>query len=178
MKTELAAGDSTWIELIYTAGAPKSTAHKSATVTTNDTSVGNITISFKADVADSADSMLKFTATPPKLDFGPVEKKRRPKLETTVKNTSKDEMELAIVAIPPNYFKKVELSDTQLKPGDDTKLKVELIKEKEQEQFRKTITLEARFKDNTKFRYSVPVMKGISEEATAKKKEENKVEKK
>jgi len=178
MKTELAAGDSTWIELIYTAGAPKSTAHKSATVTTNDTTVGNISISFKADVADSADTMLKFTATPPKLDFGPIEKKRRPKLETVITNTGKDEMELAVVAIPPNYFKKVELSDTQIKPGDDTKLKVELIREKEQEKFQKTITLEAKFKDNTKFRYSIPVMKGAGEEATAKKKEESKAEKK
>jgi hypothetical protein len=178
MKTELAAGDSTWIELIYTSGAPKSTAHKSATVTSNDTTIGPISISFKADVADSADTVLKFTATPPKLDFGPIEKKRRPKLETVIKNTTKDEIELAIVAIPPNYFKKVELSDTQIKPGDDTKLKIELIKEKEQEQFRKTITLEAKLKDNTKFRLTVPVMKGVGEEATAKKKEENKAEKK
>jgi uncharacterized cupredoxin-like copper-binding protein len=178
LKTELAAGDSTWIELIFNAPAAKSSASKSAVVTTNDTVLGKINISFRADVAEPTDSALKLTANPNVLDFGPIEKKRRPKLETDIKNTTTEGMELAIVAVPPDYFKKVELDDTRLKPGKETTLKVELTKEKENEQFRKTITLEARFQDKSKFRLTVPVIKGFTDEATAKKQEENKEGKK
>ena len=165
MKSELAVGDSTWIELIFTAGTNKSTVNKSARVTTNDTIVGGVNISFKVDVAEPTDTSLKLAAKPFVLDFGPIEKKRRPKLETEITNLSSEEMELQIVAVPPDYFKKVELDDDKLKPGDDTKLKVELTKEKEAEQFKKTITIEGRSKDNkTKFRLTVPVIKGIGDE--------------
>jgi hypothetical protein len=170
MKSELAVGDSTWIELIFTAGSNKSPINKNAKVTTNDTIVGGVSISFKGEAVESTDSVLQLSVDPFELNFGPIEKKRRPKLETEITNRGKEEMELQIVAIPPNYFKKVELSDTQLKPGDDTKLKVELTKEKEGEQFRKTITLEGKSKDNNnKFRISIPVTKGFGEEGMAKK---------
>jgi hypothetical protein len=76
---------------------------------------------------------------------------------------------LAIVSTPSNFFEKVELNRDKLKPGKEAKLKVELEKGKEDEKFRKSITLEARFKDETKFRLTVPVVKGIGGDATAKK---------
>jgi hypothetical protein len=170
LKSELAVGDSTWIELIFTAGANKSTVNKSAKVTTNDTIVGGVNISFKVDEVEPTDTSLKLVANPFELNFGPIEKKRRPKLETDIVNKSSENMELQVVAFPPNYFKKVELTDTELKPGEDTQLKVELTKEREAEQFRKTITIEARFGANkTKLRLSIPVVKGIEVEGAAKK---------
>ena len=58
MKSELAAGDSTWIELIYTAGGAKSRTHKSARVTTNDTTLGSVSIAFKAETKEPGDSAL------------------------------------------------------------------------------------------------------------------------
>jgi hypothetical protein len=170
MKSELAVGDSTWIELIFTTGSNKGSVSKSARVTTSDTIVGPVSISFKVDAADPTDSVLKLAAQPYELDFGPIEKKRRPKLETKIFNQSQEELELQIVAFPPDYFKKVELSDDDLKPGDDTKLKVELTRDREEEQFRKTITIEGRSKvNNSKFRLSIPVVKGIGEAEAAKK---------
>jgi hypothetical protein len=170
MKSELAVGDSTWIELIFTTGSNKGTVSKNARVTTNDTIVGPISISFKVDAAVPGDSAYLLTAQPYQLDFGPIEAKHRPKLETKITNQSQEEMELSIVAFPPDYFKKVELSDDDLKPGDDTKLKVELNRNREEEQFRKTITIEGKSKKNTdKFRFTIPVIKGIEEEGAAKK---------
>jgi len=170
MKSELAVGDSTWIELIFTAGANKSTVNKSAKVTTNDTIVGGVNISFKVDVAEPTDSSLKLVANPFELNFGPIEKKRRPKLETYIVNKSNENMDLQVVAFPPDYFKKVELDDDALKPGDETKLKVELTKEREAEQFRKIVTVEGRYGANkTKFRLSIPVIKGIEIEGAANK---------
>jgi len=118
---------------------------------------------------EPTDSALKLTADPPSLDFGPIEKKKRRKLKSKIKNTTEEEMKLAIVSAPPDFFKKVKLSRSKLKPGKEAKLEVELEKGKEDEQFRKSITLEARSKDNTKFRLTVPVVKGIGEGKTAKK---------
>jgi hypothetical protein len=170
MKSELAVGDSTWIELIFTTGSNKGTVSKSARVTTNDTIVGPISISFKVDAAEPTDSAYKLAAQPFQLDFGPIEAKRRPKLETKITNLSPEEMELSVVAYPPDYFKKVQLSNDDLKPGDDTKLKVELNRDREEEQFRKTITIEGKSKTNTdKIRITIPVIKGIGEEGAAKK---------
>ncbi len=120
-------------------------------------------------MVEPTDSILKLTANPPTLDFGPIEKKRKRKLEGKIKNTTEEEMELSIVSAPPDFFKKVELNRDKLKPGKEAKLKVELEKGKENEQFRKSITLEARSEDNTKFRLTVPVVKGIGGGATAKK---------
>jgi hypothetical protein len=131
--------------------------------------VGKISISFKTQVVEPTDSVLKLTSDPPTLDFGPIEEKKRRKLETKIKNTTEEEMELAVVSTPPGFFKKVELNRDKLKPGKEANLKVELERGKENETFRKTITLEARSEDNTKFRLSVPVVKGFGEGDTAKK---------
>ncbi len=155
--------------MIYTARGIKSSAHKSARVTTNDTTLGKVTIAFKAEVKDPTDSLLKLTADPPILDFGmPGEKKIR-KLKSKIKNTTEEEIELAIVSVPPNFLKTVKLSRSELKPGKEAKLEVELEKDEEDEKFQKSITLEATFKDKKKERLTVPLIKGVGGSATAKK---------
>ena len=120
-------------------------------------------------MVEPTDSVLKLTADPPTLDFGPIEEKKRRKLETEIKNITEEKMEWAIVSIPPDFFKKVELNRDKLKPGKEAKLKVELEKGKESEPFRKSITLEVRSENETKFRFTVPVVKGTDEDARAKK---------
>jgi hypothetical protein len=169
LKTELAAGDSTWIELIYTAGNPGRRTQKSARVTTNDTTLGRVSISFKAEAKEPTDSVLEITADPPILDFGAVEEKKKRKLESKIENLTDEKLELSIVSVPPGFFKKVELDDSKLKPGKRTELKVELEKDQVDEQFRKSVTVEAVGKDKKKFRLTVPVVKGIGGSATAKK---------
>lgn len=168
MKSELAAGDSTWIELIYTSRGAKSKTHKSARVTTNDTTLGRVSIAFKAEVKEPGDSALLLAADPPALDFGDPEKKVR-RLESKITNVTDEVMHLAIVSAPPDFFKKVELKKDKLKPGKTAKLKVELKKGMEEEKFRKSVTLEARYGEKGKFRLTVPLVKGIGGSATAKK---------
>jgi hypothetical protein len=155
--------------LIYTSGRAGRKSSKSARVTTNDTTLGNITISFQAQAVDSTDTTIELTADPSILDFGPIEEKRRNKLETEIKNLTEEKMELSIVSLPPGFFKKVELSRSELKPGKEAKLKVELEKETESKEFRKSITVEARFGSKDKVRLTVPIVKGIGEKSTAKK---------
>ena len=78
-------------------------------------------------------------------------------------------MRLELVSVPPDIFKKVELNEDKLKPGKTAKLKVELKKGMEEEKFRKSVTLEARYGEKGKFRLTVPLVKGIGGSATAKK---------
>ena len=155
MKSELAAGDSTWIELIYTSRGANSRAHKSARVTTNDTTLGRISIAFKAETKEPGDSALLLWADPPSLDFGHPEGKRIRKLESKIKNVSDEVMHLSLISVPPDFFKKVELKGDKLKPGKTAKLKVELKKGMEDEQFRKSVTLEARYGEKETFRLNL-----------------------
>lgn len=168
MKSELAAGDSTWIELVYTTRGAKSRTHKSARVTTNDTTLGRVSIAFKAETKEPGDSVLLLAADPPSLDFGDPEKRVR-RLESKIRNVSDEVMHLALVSVPPDFFKKVQLKGDKLKPGKTAKLKVELKKGMEEEKFRKSVTLEARYGEKGKFRLTVPLVKGIGGSATAKK---------
>lgn len=167
MKSELAAGDSTWIELIYTAGAKKSSTSKSAKVTTNDTTLGSVTISFKMEAVELGDSALLLAADPPIMDFSLVEGKKVRKLEAKINNMTDKKMELTIVSAPPDYFDKVELNRSELKPGKDAKLRIELTDAEQNKDFKKSITIEGVSEDNSKFRITIPVIRGSDTGATA-----------
>jgi uncharacterized cupredoxin-like copper-binding protein len=153
--------------LIYTAGSKKSSANKSARVTTNDTTLGSVTISFKAQVVEPGDSAFELMADPPTLDFSPIDGKITRKLEAKVENTTDKAMELSIVSFPPDFFDEVELNRTELKPGKEAKLKVELTRADENKQFWKSVTVEGISPDNSKFRVTIPVVRGVGSGSTA-----------
>jgi hypothetical protein len=168
MKKELAVGDSTWIELIYTMGQNARETHKSARVTTNDTLTGFVNISFQGKGWLESDSSVMLNVDPQTLDFGPLGEKRRTKLEAKIKNLSEEKMQLSIVDYPPEFFQEVKLSKDELKPGKTAKLKVRLERETEDQRFQKSITLEAKG-DTLNYRFTVPVQKGIESKVAAKK---------
>ena len=168
MKKELAVGDSTWIELIYTMGQHSRETHKSARVTTNDTLTGFVNISFKGKGWAESDSSILLDVNPQRLDFGPLGKKRRTKLEAKIKNLSEEKMQLAVVDYPPEFFKEVQLSRDELKPGKTAKLKVRLERETEDQRFQKSITLEAKG-DTLNYRFTIPIQKGIESKVAARK---------
>ena len=166
-KTELAVGDSTWIELIYTMGQHSRKTTKRATVTTNDTTTGRLIISFSGQGWLDSDTTIMLDLNPRVLDFGPLGKKRRTKLETKIKNLSEEKMELSIIDIPPDFFKEVKLSKKKIKPNKTAKLKIKLKRETEDQRFQKSITIEAKG-DSLTYRFTVPVKKGF-ESKVAKK---------
>ncbi len=153
--------------MIYTAGAKKSSANKSARVTTNDTTLGSVTISFKAQVVEPGDSAFELLADPYMLDFSPIDGKITRKLEAKVENTTDQPMELSIVSFPPDFFDEVELNRTELKPGKEAKLKVELTRADENKEFWKSVTIEGVSPDNSKFRVTIPVVRGVGSGSTA-----------
>jgi uncharacterized cupredoxin-like copper-binding protein len=153
--------------LIYTTGSKRSSANKSARVTTNDTTLGSVTISFKAQVEEPGDSAFELMANPATMDFSPIGGKITRKLEAKVENTTDKPMELSIVSFPPDYFDRVELNRTELKPGKEAKLTVELTKADENKQFWKSVTIEGVSPDDSKFRVTVPVVRGVGSGSTA-----------
>jgi hypothetical protein len=168
-KAELAVGDSTWIELIYTMGQNSRETSKSARVTTNDTTTGNLTISFSGTGwLPSDDTTIMLDVNPRVLDFGPLEEKRRPQLQTEIKNLGSEEMQLSIVDCPPEFFKEVKLSKDKIKPNKTAKLEVKLGRETEDQRFQKSITLEAKG-DTTTYKFTIPVQKGFGSKVEAKK---------
>jgi hypothetical protein len=166
-KTELAVGDSTWVALIYTMGQSSSEAHKSATVTTNDTITGNLSISFKGKGWLPSDTTIKLGVNPQVLDFGPLGKKLKMELETKITNLGQEEMQLAIVGSPPEFFEKVELSKDKIKPNKTAKLEVRLKRESEDQRFKESITLEAKGKSTT-YRFTLLAQKGYESKIEAK----------
>ena len=182
MKTELAVGDSTWIELIYTMAQIARDTHKSARVTTNDTTTGNLNISFSGKGWSDSDTSIMLDVNPRILDFGPLGEKRRIKLETEIKNLSEEEMELSIVDYPPEFFKEVKLTKGnfpffrqnlspkgKVKPNETAELEVKLNRETEDQRFQKSITVEAKG-EKTTYRFTLPVQTGIESKVTAEKK--------
>jgi hypothetical protein len=142
-------------------------ASKSATVTTNDTTTGNISISFKGKGWVPSDTAIKLEVNPQTLDFGPLGKKLRRELETKITNLSQEEMQLTIVGCPPEFFEEVELSKDKIKPNKTAKLEVRLKRESEDQRFQKSITLEAKGKSTT-LRFTLPVQKGFETKIEAK----------
>jgi hypothetical protein len=179
-KTELAVGDSTWIELIYTMGQHSAEVSKSARVTTNDTTTGELNISFKAKGWIPTDTSMKLNVEPRVLDFGELGKKRRMELEAQIENLTSEELALAIVDSPVDFFQEVELSKDKIKPDKTAKLKIRLKREMEDMRFQKSITLTAQGKNNN-YVFTLPVQKGIETKVEATKPtkpEEKKAEKK
>jgi LEA14-like dessication related protein len=82
--------------------------------------------------------------------------KERTKMSALIENTSKKRLRIKPVGYPEDLFK-VKLSDSDLKPGEKTKLMVKLNRRVELETFEKSITLELNDKDKTRF--SIPLKK-------------------
>jgi hypothetical protein len=142
-------------------------ANKSAAVTTNDTTTGNISISFKGKAWLPSDTSIKLEVNPQVLDFGPLGKKLRMELETKITNLSQEQMQLAIVGSPPEFFEKVELSKDKIKPKKTAKLEVRLKRESEDQRFQESITLEAKGKSTT-YRFTLLAQKGYESKIEAK----------
>jgi len=149
-------------------GQHSSETHKSARVSTNDTTTGDLSISFSGKGWLPSDTSVMLEVEPRILDFGPVGKKRKVEIETEIKNLTSEVMELTLLDSPPEFFQEVKLSKDEIKPNKTAKLKIRLKREMEDQRFQKSITLEIKGK-NTTYRITLPIQKGF-ESAVAEKK--------
>lgn len=129
---------------------------KGAKVGTNDSSATNLRIKFTAQVIDFPDTAFALNLNPTQLDFTPEGGKEKNKLSTQIQNISQTRVKIKAIGYPRDLFK-VRLSDSDLRPGEKTKLMVKLNRRMELDQFQKSITFELNDQKNSRF--TVPVKK-------------------
>jgi len=77
-------------------------------------------------------------------------------LSAQIQNMSETRLKIQTLSYPDDLFK-IRLSDSDLKPGEKSKLMVKVNRRAEQEKFEKSITFE--LNDQQKTRFTIPVKK-------------------
>jgi hypothetical protein len=149
----VAVGDSAQIELIFNAGARRGgRISKKATVTTNDNSRGNFSLSLRAEIYSQPDSLPEIGLDPNVVNFD--ENNRRDKIKIKVLNKSEQKLEMQLVSYPVGVLK-VDVPNKEIKPGDDREIKVEIDHDFDGDDFAKSFTIQLNDPDSA--RYTIPV---------------------
>lgn len=149
----VAVGDSAEVELIFTSNkGQKGTFEKKATVTCNDNDRGNFPLTLKAKGYEFPDSLTPMTIAATRLAYDSLTRSKELKLK--VKNVSKNKVKLSLVSFPYGYLK-VDIPDSDIKPGKDKDIKVKIDPMMTEMNFKKSFTFEVN--DSVHTRYTVPV---------------------
>lgn len=160
-KDVVAVGDSAEVELVFTSSKGSHGAvSKSATVTCNDSERSSFQISFKAQTYDNPDSLRPLALSVATINFDPQSKARETKL--VVKNVSKDKVKMHLVSAPYGYLK-VDVPDSEIKPGKEKEIKVKLDASVTDESLKKSFTFAVN--DSAGTRYTIPVILAKAHEA-------------
>jgi hypothetical protein len=127
-------------------------------VVTNDTTTGTVILRFSAEAGGYPDPSFPLVISPLDLDFTPVKEKKRTKMATLIQNVGNEKLKITTLGYPEDLFK-VKLSDTDLKPGEKSKLMVKFNRHAELDHFEKCITFETSGKNKTRF--SIPLKKEV-----------------
>ncbi len=155
-QSELAPGDSTALEIIFSTGHYSGKQSKYPSVQTNEG--GEVrNVQFIANVFTKPDATYPAVFMPYKFDLSRYGEKDRLSLDFTLKNITDHALDMSLVDSPPEMFK-VNYS-RKIKPGETAKGKIEISKNYIDKQFEKSITFQFNDKDNTRF--TVPVTRVI-----------------
>ncbi|MEW6015302.1 MAG: hypothetical protein AB1690_08270, partial [Candidatus Zixiibacteriota bacterium] len=155
-KQELAVGDSTQLEIIFSTGHYTKRQSKRPTISTNEGPELK-SVQILCDVVTNPDSTYPIIIKPYKFDISQFGEKERSSMDFTIQNVSDLDLELALIDMPANMFK-VTLPK-KIKAGETAKGKFALQKEYIPKEFEKSITIE--LNDNAKTRFTVPVKRTI-----------------
>jgi hypothetical protein len=159
-KKELAVGDSTDVEIIFSTGHYSSRVMKSASIICNTPGMAP-GLSISAYPINSPDSMKLFTLTPYELDLDanrPDSQKHAWEYEVAVKNVSAGEFALKVVS-QPDRFIEVDVPDSDIKPGKEKTIKIKVTPDVADTLFTKSFTVEA--SDSAKTRFTFPIKKSM-----------------
>jgi len=153
-KKELAAGDSTALEIIYSTGKNIGKSTKRPTITTNEGPPSrNVTIS--CDVVRAPDSTYPVVIKPYRLFVSKADTIEIDEAKFTIQNVSDQPVGIKVASEPYGYFK-LTLPET-LKPGETAECKLKVNREFLSEPFEKSVTLE--LTDASKTRFTIPVVR-------------------
>lgn len=153
-KKELAVGDSTALEIIYSTGKNVGKATKRPTITTNEGPPSrNVTIS--CDAVRSPDSTYPIVIKPYRLFVSKADTIEIDEAKFTIQNVSDQPLEFKIASEPYGYFQ-LTLPKV-LKPGETAECKLKVNHDYLAEPFEKSVTLE--LTDASKTRFTIPVVR-------------------
>lgn len=155
---DLAAGDSTDVELIFATGRYVSTVQKSATVVANSPGM-TPALTFTATPVANPDSIPAVRLSPAILDLDsiPAGAQKKPgQYVLTVKNRTSAPVSLSLVSAPSSLMT-VDVPDDPIKPDKDETILVKLSKAAADSAFTKSFTVE--LSDAAHTRFTVPIFR-------------------
>lgn len=157
-KTDLAVGDSTSLEIIFSTKHYNTRVSKRPRITTNEGPPDkNVTI--HATVIQRPDSTYPIIIKPYKLDISQFGERVRDRMRFTISNVSDKEVALALVADLPRHAK-IELPE-KIGAGQSASGEISLLEEVLEESFEKSFTIE--IDGDPKTRFTVPVKRSVKE---------------
>ncbi|MEW5875678.1 MAG: DUF1573 domain-containing protein [Candidatus Zixiibacteriota bacterium] len=158
-KRQLAVGDSTRVELIFSTGKMNSKVRKSATIMSNAAGIVP-KLAFSADVRTSPDSLELYTVVPARVDLDkskPGEQKTPWEYELTLKNTTDIGLTFSLVSQPDKFITVDLPANTTVDAGQDKSFTVRIDPSAEGHVITKSFTIEA--SDDARTRMTIPVVK-------------------
>ena len=159
-KKELAVGDSTDVEIIFSTGHYSSRVSKSANVLCNAPGVNSV-LSITAFPVKSPDSLKTYTFTPYQIDMDssrPDAQKNPWEYEVAVRTVSAEPLALTVVS-RPDRFVILDVPDGEIKPGKEKTIRIKIEPDVADTLFTKSFTVEA--SDSARTRFTFPIKKGM-----------------
>jgi hypothetical protein len=157
-KRQLAVGDSTRVELIFSTGKYSSSVRKSATIMSNAAGVVP-KLAFSADVRPSTDSLELYTVVPSRVDLDksdPASQKKPWEYELTLKNTTDIGLTFALISAPDQLIS-VDLPEKMtVDAGKEKTFAVKIDPSAAEKIITKSFTIEA--SDDARTRMTIPIV--------------------
>jgi len=155
-KSELAVGDSTYVEVIYSTKTYRGKQSKRPSITTN-MGTAPMRVNFTAEVVTNPQETYPIKISPYKFDISQFGEKERSKLEFKIENVSESDVNVSLIDMDDKYFK-VKLP-SKIKAGGTESGEVEIYDEYINSEFEKSITIELNDPDHSRF--TIPVKRTI-----------------
>jgi hypothetical protein len=155
-KQEMAAGDSTQLEVIFSTGNYTRKVTKRPKIQTNEGPPDRF-VSILCNVETHPDSSYPLVIDPYKLDMTQLGDKVRDEMSFTIKNVTDQKLALSVVSLPANFFR-LEIP-ASVAPGATVEGKLKLDKSAIDQDFEKSFTLELSDAGHTRF--TVPVKRVV-----------------
>lgn len=157
-KDELAVGDSTQVEIIFSTKTSLNRVSKSPTIQTNE-GPPDKRLQIIATITAHPDSTFPLVMQPYKLDVSQKTEKLIDRIEFGIKNVSDKDINVSFVSGATDFFN-VDLPSKAIKPGELAKGLLVLNKSALGKAFQKSFTIQA--DDDAGTRYSIPVKRALA----------------
>lgn len=155
-KNEIAPGEETELEIIFSTRRYRNTVHKSPRIETN-AGMPHKTVYIEANVVDKPDSTYPIVIKPYKLDISQFGEKVRDEMTFTIQNRSENDLSIRFVDVPIGMFE-IDIP-AEVGAGQSVECKLRLKDNTITTSFEKSFTIQ--LDDPEKTRFTIPVKRQV-----------------